>query len=320
MFRKIASWLTMTRAGESMSKVKQPIFIVGCGRSGTTLLFDILSEHPDLSRTTGYPDGEDHEGWIQHGKCVMAGLGNVHHSKFGNGINGYQYCLHMTKDDVTSDIIRSMHDYYWNSVLREDPRRRVLNKQPHLSNKLEYVLEIFPDAKIVHIVRDCEPVVASWLAVMDGLPALTVYWPQGEVFPCFWLMPKPTDKTALACLERHPGFFPGGGSQLWIDYWRRVNDGIEKQMKGKESQLLAIRYEDLIAQPRTVLDRITSFCDLPYFGFTVDHLQANTAQKHSRRITPELREAVATQAKPERAMFGYVQQGGTPIKRSLFLP
>lgn len=24
-----------------------------------------------------YPDGEDHEGWIEHGKCKMAGIGNV---------------------------------------------------------------------------------------------------------------------------------------------------------------------------------------------------------------------------------------------------
>ncbi|MBU6225384.1 MAG: sulfotransferase [Burkholderiales bacterium] len=71
-------------------QIHKPIFVVGCGRSGTTLLFDILSQHPSLARTTGYPDGEDHDGWIKHGQCVMAGIGKVCHSQYGNGINGFQ--------------------------------------------------------------------------------------------------------------------------------------------------------------------------------------------------------------------------------------
>jgi hypothetical protein len=302
------------------SKVKQPVFIVGCGRSGTTLLFDMLSEHPDLARTNGYPDGEDHEGWVKHGKCVMAGIGNAHHSQYGNGINGHQYCLHMTREDVTEDIVRNMHEYYWKDVLGEDKRKRVVNKQPHLSNKLDYVLRIFPDAKIVHIVRDCEPTVASWLAAMDEHPSLTVYWPKDEEFPCFWLMPKPDDPIALARLERHSRFFPGGGSELWIDYWCKVNAGVEKQMQGKETQLLAIRYEDLISQPLMVLGRITSFCELPRFAFTVNHLQPNTAQKHTRRMTPELKQAIAAQSKAVRQAFCYEPGGRAHPMWSLFLP
>lgn len=286
-------------------KLREPIFIVGCGRSGTTLLFDIVSQHPGLARTTGYPDGEDHSGWIEHGRCVMAGIGNASHSDYGSGINGQQYCLHMTKDDVTEEIVRDMHDYYWKDVLKECRGKRVVNKQPHLSNKLDYVLGIFPDAKIVHIVRDCEPMVASWLALMDEHPSLVVYWPLEEVFPCFWLMPKPKDVVALACLERHSQFFPGGGSALWIDYWCKVNLGILRQMQGRSAQLLTIRYEDLVSRPKDVLYRITSFCNLESHDFSVDHLQTNTANKHTDKMTPDFQRMVSEQARPVRAAFGY---------------
>jgi hypothetical protein len=48
-------------------QVRKPVFLVGCGRSGTTPLFDILSQHPTLQRTEGYPDGEDHDGWAPTG-------------------------------------------------------------------------------------------------------------------------------------------------------------------------------------------------------------------------------------------------------------
>ena len=304
-----------------MNKVGKPVFVVGCGRSGTSMLFALLAQHPGLARTTGYPDGEDHDGWIKHGKCVMAGIGNVHHARYGNGINGQQFCLHMTKEDVTDDIIRDMHNYYWKEVLGGNSSKRVINKLPHLCNKLTYALGIFPDAKIVHIVRDCEPMVASWLAIMDDHPSLVVYWPRDEEFPCIWVMPKPEDPVALARLGRHTQFFPGGGSKLWIDYWCKVNTGIEKQMQGNDSQLLAIRYEDLVTQPRQILDRITSFCELPAFEFKIDHLQQNTAQKHTRRMTTDLQESIAVQAKSVRQMFGYEPGSETsPLAWSLYLP
>lgn len=301
-------------------KVQQPIFIVGCGRSGTTLLFDILSAHPGLARTTGYPDGEDHEGWIKYGRCVMAGIGNIHHSKYGNGINGQQFCLHMTKSDVTEEMVAGMHSYYWRDVLKKNRKVRVINKQPHLSNKLDYVLSIFPDAKILHITRDCEPMVASWLAVMDDHPSLVIYWPREEQYPCLWLMPKSEDAVALERIRRHPAFYPGGGAELFIDYWNKVNQGISQQMIGRESQLLSIRYEDLVSQPQKILDKIVQFCELDSFSFDVDHLQPNTAQKHSHRVTPELQAVIARQSSPVRQMLGYEASDSIQMAPCLYLP
>lgn len=250
----------------------------------------------------------------------MAGIGNVHHSKYGNGINGEQFCLHMSAEDVTEEIVRDMHEYYWTEVLARDRRKRVINKQPHLSNKLEYVLGIFPDAKIVHIVRDCEPMVASWLAVMDDHPSLVVYWPKEEPFPCLWLMAKPQEPVALARLARHPQFFPGGGATLWIDYWCKTNLGVETQMMGREAQLLSVRYEDLVAQPGKVLGEIVRFCELPAFRFEVGHLQKDTATKHSARMTSELRAAIAVQSRAVRRHFRYEGDGYDAAASRLYLP
>lgn len=304
---------------DGAANVRQPVFVVGCGRSGTTLLFDLLSTHPGLARTTGYPDGEDHEGWVTHGQCVMAGIGNVHHSGYGSGINGHHFCLHMTREDATADVVGAMRAHYWNNVLRGDPSRRVINKQPHLSNKLDYVLGIFPDARIVHIVRDCEPMVASWMAIMAEHPDLVVYWPGDEPLPCFWLMPKPGNEVARARLARHPRFYPGGGAELWIDYWCQVNAGIARQMAGRFDQLLTLRYEDLVAQPAETLARITGFCALDPFDFDVRHIDPTTAGKHVRLMNPELRAAIGTRAGAVRASFAY-QPGAGELAPGLHLP
>ena len=284
--------------------IRKPVFIVGCGRSGTTLLFDLLSQHSLFARTTGYPDGEDHEGWIEHGRCVMAGIGNVYDDKYETGINGYNACLHMTGQDVDDDIIAAMHRHYETSVLRGAVDKRVLNKQPHLSNKLQYLLAIFPDAKIIHIVRDCKPMVSSFLAVMDDHPSLVVYWP-AEEFPCLWLLRKPTDRTALAVLARHERFYPGGGAPLFVDYWCQVNAGIERQMVGRLDQLCVVRYEDLIARPSAVLGKLQDFCELGREDLDVASIEPGRQGKFKDLVSPDLAAFITRRARALRRYYGY---------------
>ena len=162
----MAGWFRKSRNTQEEPpsyKIESPIFSIGCGRSGTTPLFNIFKEHPQLAPTTGYPDGEDHEGWVKHGQCLMSGFGYPHINK---GMTGHPYCLHMDENDVTDDIIKAMSSYYYNDVLSKDLSKRVVNKCPHLVNKVRYVREIFSDAKFVHIVRDCVPMVGSWIDIM----------------------------------------------------------------------------------------------------------------------------------------------------------
>jgi hypothetical protein len=303
--------------------VWKPIFIVGCGRSGTTLLFDWLSQHPDLVRTQGYPDGEDHEGWIRHGHCVMAGIGSPGSEKFGNGINGFNACLHMTAEDATPAVRESMHRYYAEGVMGGRQGRRVINKCPHNSNKLGYLLGLFPDAKIVHIIRDCEPTVASWMAIMQAVPSLVVYLPDEE-FPCLWLMQRPAHEPERKVLARHRRFYPGGGGALWVDYWCKTNMGIEPQMAGKLDQLISVRYEDLVAAPQAVLDRITSFCGLPANRYVTGGVDRQTEFRHKHLLTADVVRAVETRAQAARRHFGYAEavdgKGASSRPLRLYLP
>ena len=289
--------------------IDRPIFIIGCGRSGTTLLFNLLEKHPKLIPTTGYPDGEDHEGWIEHGSCVMAGLGNVNSEKYANGINGYNFCLHMTEENADEEIITSMRTHYWNNVLNKNINMRVINKQPHLSNKVSYLLKIFPDAKIIHIIRDCEPVVASFIAVMREHPSLMVYLPEEE-YPCFWVFVQPESQTMKNVLAKHRRFYPGGGEKLFVDYWCKINSGIETQMNGNLKQLCVVRYEDLIDNPSHVLSLICKFCELDQYDFNVKHISKNTKNKYAHLISQDIKQYIKDKATAHLQYFGY--------KRSLF--
>ncbi len=290
---------------EGRTDVVAPVFIVGCGRSGTTMLFDLLAQHPDLVRTTGYPDGEDHAGWIEHGQCAMAGIGNVHSDHYGSGITGGGCCLHLTADDASPAVVDAMRRYYATTVLHDAPARRVLNKQPHLSNKLGYLLRIFPDARIVHVIRDCEPVVASWIDIMGEHPTLVAYLPD-EPYPCFWLFPRPEEGPARSALGRDPRFsIRDGGAALWTEYWCRVNAGIDAQLAGREAQRRVVRYEDLVTSPTHTLAGLTAFCGLAPCDYEVGHLRPDTGTRHAHLLTPATRAAIARRAHRVREDFGY---------------
>ena len=132
--------------------------------------------------------------------------------------------------DATPEIVQSMREYYWESVLGGNTCKRVLNKQPHLSNKLGLRSRHFsrcpyhPDCPRLP-ARSCELDRLNGAAsFVNGVLARRAYPASG----C-------STADQLHCgirHERHERFFPGGGADLWVDYWVKVNLGIEEQMRG----------------------------------------------------------------------------------------
>lgn len=151
--------------------------------------------------------------------------------------------------------------YYHREVQGGDARKRAINKCGHISNKLRYVRAMFPDAKFVHIVRDCLPVVASWMAIMDEQMGQVLYWPE-TAFPCFWVLPAPAHADRAQVFRNDRRVYPGGGQDILVDYWRETNRNIPIQLADTPEQLYTVRYEDLCQDPAGTLHRIFEFCEL----------------------------------------------------------
>lgn len=245
--------------------VKRPVFVVGCGRSGTTLLFQLMKAHPDLAPTTGHPDGEDHVGWIKHGDAVISGIyGNAETGDRGSLV-GHACCLEMRAEHINRSVIERMHAYYAFEVLKYDFSKRVVNKCPHLSNKLGYVQALFPDAKFVHLIRDPVAMTASWVAIMKEVRDLALYLPQGDR-QCLWVIPRSGGLANSKTLESAGRFYPGTDASFFADYWVTVNDHFSSQLERVDESIITVRYEDLIADTIGTLGRITDFCELPAFS------------------------------------------------------
>ncbi len=284
-------------------RIDRPIFIVGCGRSGTTLLFDIISQHPDVSRSTGYPDGEDHDGWIRYGNCPMSGIGNRASDVYGSGINGRHYCPHLDSSDLTNETVDLMRNYVFDAISKGGGKR-FLNKQPHLSNKIDYLLGIFPDAKIIHIVRECRLVVASWIMVMRQHESLMAYLPE-EKYPCLWLFERPVRAEEISCLKRNKRFSIGDEKRMWVDYWCKVNMGIASQMMRRLHQLCVVRYEDLLRDPESLMGAINEFLDLDEYSYDFRNIDRGRSGIHEDVLTSAYEDRISSISRDVMRYFGY---------------
>lgn len=145
--------------------VEKPIFIVGMGRSGSTILGKILSLHPDI----GFLNESKAVWYTVDPQCDIVG-------HFQTGAAKY----HLTAEDaglMQQQTARKLF-YFYAGLTRS---RRILDKNPEIVYRLSFVKTIFPDAKFILLVRngwDTVYSVAHWWQQVNNMtnPQNEAWW------------------------------------------------------------------------------------------------------------------------------------------------
>ncbi|MFT6835697.1 MAG: hypothetical protein ACJA0H_001737 [Francisellaceae bacterium] len=119
-------------------KVEKPIFILGTGRSGTTIFGVTLGIHEDV-------------GFLNEPKALWSHL-------FSNEdlIGSYQKTVgnyFLNEKDVSLDLKKKAHRIFGH-YLRFSLSSRVVDKYPELIFRVPFVKAIFPDAKFLFLYRN----------------------------------------------------------------------------------------------------------------------------------------------------------------------
>ncbi len=116
-------------------RIVKPIILLGSGRSGTTLLGQIFSHHPDVAY------------WVEPRPIWM-----YRHA--------YRPHHELTCEDLTPAIARHI-DRSFARFLAKSGRRRFAEKTPSNGLRIPFIYALYPDCRMINIIRDGRDVPGS---------------------------------------------------------------------------------------------------------------------------------------------------------------
>ena len=205
-----------------------PVFVVGCPRSGTTLLRLMLDSHPSLA----IPDESHfvvelygHTGWLAARRSpahtLERVLDHVRFARWGLDPAVVRQMAAITAPSSYAEVMRTVFAAY---AAANGKRRWGDKSSPYLAH-IPLLAELFPGAQFIHIIRDGREVAASLASQRWGPPT------------------------------------PIAAASLWK---ARVRNGISAGRQRPSGQYLEVRLEDLIAQPERVLRGVCEFLHEPF--------------------------------------------------------
>jgi len=211
---------------------KSVVFIVGVGRSGTSLLQSMLHAHPDISFL---PETHFFRNYVarlnnrwEHEKAG----GEAFRSTLAKDEEYQRACISV--ENILSPFLDGTCTFdlakVYTRLLRLHRDREsvaiVGEKDPRLIDYLPQVKQVFPEARILHIVRDPRDVLLS---------RMNADWSAGRPD---WLH--------------------------MLTYRAQIVRGRREGLRSFGSQYMELRYEDLLSEPERVLHEVAKHVGVAY--------------------------------------------------------
>ena len=242
-------------------KISKPIFIIGTGRSGTTIFHKILSHHPRMAWLSGlcniFPNKPQVNRLLM--KIINYRLISMYIKRIINPGECYKFwefhckgfsrpCRDLLPQDVTHKTKNQIQNIL--SKMLTKKRNRLLIKITGWP-RVGFLHEIFNDAKFIHIIRDGR-------AVVNSLINVDFWW--GWRGPQNWRW----GELILSQKEEWERFDRSFVALASIE-WKILMDAIEnvKKFTGK-NDFLEVKYEDFCSYPINVFKKVIEFCELEW--------------------------------------------------------
>lgn len=207
-----------------------PIFIVGMGRSGTTPLQLSLSMHPAISvfgETAAFVLPQKYGSLSRPSQMRRFLRDWKQHLQFTPHrglVEDAELLLRLRACTTYADVLNRMIG----TIALGEAKVRWGEKTPRHIFYLREILSCFPDARIVHIIRDPRAAVSS----------------------------------AIRAFER--GKSTAFNVYHFTRYWLRCIDVHKAQLLAKNPNYLAVRYEDFVVDTEATLRKICQFTGIDY--------------------------------------------------------
>lgn len=291
-------------------KIDRPIFVVGPFRSGTTILEKIIGDHPDVGHFT-YMSNVYYKAPITGyllmnllwrigflDKQVLSAVHNprVEYTMFSpyecewiwSQTRKGLWAKDVTDISIGADYSDPGFEKYLRSMIKRhllfQRSRRYLSKNPVSCLRLDYLHKLFPDAKVVTIVRNPLHTVLSHFRMSSHMEEVFYQNPETK-----WILQEGLHMDLLSMRIKTPTY--GHTMELneehallslanqWKDLETAVLDSVQNN-KDLAENTLQLTYEDFVNDSRRVLDSLWDFTGLA--GAEADQL----TDKYKDILTP----------------------------------
>lgn len=207
---------------ENLKRGKKFIFVGGVERSGTTLVQNILDSHPDICGIPEY-------------KIIypIIKLRNQFRYWVECGLIDSQTCL---QDELDQRICRFIESFL-NPIIDEYGCKFLSEKSPTNVSAFLELLNLFPESKFIHVVRDPRAVISSLIQVRKKIE----------------------QKRAEPMMSYTEAFV---GVRSTSEYVRQILERGFQATKKSPNKILTILYEELVKNPKIETKRICQFLNL----------------------------------------------------------
>ncbi|ORJ58773.1 sulfotransferase family protein [Geothermobacter hydrogeniphilus] len=238
-----------------LKKVKRPLFILGTGRSGTTILGVVLSMHREV-------------GFLNEPKAMWHAI-YPHEDVIGSYSCGpARYRLDSADVDA---VVQRNANRLFGAYLASVFSNRLVDKYPELIFRVPFVRKIFPDAQFIFLVRNGWDTCSS----IDRWSDRCGEQKNGEVHD-WWGVNQRKWKLMLKELIEPDSYFADirevaasferHTDMAVLEWVVTMREGM-RRLRENGDCILMVRYEDLVGSPRRTMLGIAEFA-----GFDEDEV------------------------------------------------
>ena len=301
------------------SRLVWPVFFIGMGRSGTTLIFESFSSHRDLGWLSNYCDMFPQQLWLNvlcplldNRWLSLRGFKAQYSSHlpgnryFPQPDEAYAFWDRYGTADFSDTYLldrRATEEESQRSrravarVLRYQARHRFTAKITG-PGRVTWLQSVFPDARFIHLVRDGRAVVDSLLRVD--------FWRARGLHAPFWKDPlPPISKKQWQAADGDPAVL---AAVQWVNVLRTIRQEAER-LPGSAA-FTEIRYEDFTADPGKTLSEMYRFAELDVYPGLMERALGrvpilNFKDKYRHNLGSATVERITAVMRPELERYGY---------------
>ncbi|BBM87024.1 sulfotransferase [Candidatus Uabimicrobium amorphum] len=259
-----------------------PIFIVGCSRSGTCLLGEILKKHSNVHCLVEYPTTFKYAQRLaihrkeHHNPQTIDNLQNLYDNAWRKTWRKCQNC-----SSACRKVQYQKHGILSPCYVPSQITRYADKSHQHVVN-VNLLRRAFPQSQFLHIYRDARDVVTSMLRY-DRLVrrfSTKVKINENSCWPQPWY--------GIENKEQYCEWQEWSLAKKMAWAWEsRIREAKKCASQLSPSQWMDICYETLLNNPAQVTKEIFQFLDLPYEAQTHSHLYEKNSQKWKTLLQPQ---------------------------------